>query len=821
MRFYRFTLILVFFLSCQINFAQDSTAYPKPSKSIELLKEPKSTGKQASVYNRRVSDALDIPANIYIVEQQEILDQGYLTLVDVLESVPGIMTSQPGNAINGEQFNMRGLLGNFYCKILINDIPITPTGAAGMPIGAQLPIRQAKRIEILFGPAASIYGSDAVAGVINIITKDTKRVSIIEGDVTIGNFNYNQINLLIAGKLGRNVKKTKYSLFANYMQSNDMNIYGANDSLFDPTNYYAYQNSNVDYRGYRNFEPENGDTTTSLMEKRNLPDQSLLIGGTLEYGGFELGYLFMQRQTHGALGTNPLTASYSDPTTQIGEGIHRFNLGYKKKFENVIKKSSNDLVYSRLNTTSNISFTNYRLNRTSSQRNIFNSEDLAYYDLLEEIRDRTTDSVDLGIIDALQDVTNNIRANRAKSFWYGGSDDLYFEEIVNYYRKVNSVYDYSLTGGLNFTYSGNLPIQTNLETQFDDKYNGFSTESFFYNTPYQDTVELTPILFYNVGAFFQGDLHYKKWTATGGLRYDYHDIFGDFWNPRLGLNYRVNTKASIRGAYNSAHRVPTTYYIYNSFDVGILASDTNPSIDRRNPNDMKAEKMNSYELGFKYNFSSKSRFDVIGYYNEITNVLEREYVRNIQLNDSGDFFSVRNSYVYDNNPLRETFGFKISMFNDELLKNLSSKFSFSYTEARQYYGESNSEVSRTVFNLPKFFVDWVLIYKVPLKNQSLFLELNNIYSSSYQQGYVIKDIVNDQTTIQKYEFTAPAAYRLNFEVRYATSSRLEIFGRLYNVLNTSFSGFSASNSIDDIYINPQRGRRYHMGVSYRIGRNPL
>ena len=70
---------------------------------------------------------------------------GYLTLTDVLKRLPGIRVSQPGSALEGETFLMRGLLGNAYAKILINDLPIKPFLVSGMPIGAQLPIREAYR----------------------------------------------------------------------------------------------------------------------------------------------------------------------------------------------------------------------------------------------------------------------------------------------------------------------------------------------------------------------------------------------------------------------------------------------------------------------------------------------------------------------------------------------------------------------------------------------------------------------------------------------------------------------------------------------------
>lgn len=41
-----------------------------------------------------------------------------------------------------------------------------------MPIGSQLPIRQAEKIAVVYGNASAVYGADAVTGVITIITKD-------------------------------------------------------------------------------------------------------------------------------------------------------------------------------------------------------------------------------------------------------------------------------------------------------------------------------------------------------------------------------------------------------------------------------------------------------------------------------------------------------------------------------------------------------------------------------------------------------------------------------------------------------------------------
>ena len=94
---------------------------------------------------RSLEEADQMPFTIWVATAEYIQRNGFITLGDVLRAAPGIRVSQPGNALEGETFLMRGLGGNQFVKILINDVPIKPFTALGMPIGAQLPIRQAER----------------------------------------------------------------------------------------------------------------------------------------------------------------------------------------------------------------------------------------------------------------------------------------------------------------------------------------------------------------------------------------------------------------------------------------------------------------------------------------------------------------------------------------------------------------------------------------------------------------------------------------------------------------------------------------------------
>ena len=97
--------------------------------------------------------------------------------------------------------------------ILINGLPIKPSAVIGMPILAQLPIRQAERIEIIYGPAAAVYGADAVSGVINIITREAEKGTFVLGDVSLGQQEFQNTDFIIGGKTGKNKNIMQYSFY--------------------------------------------------------------------------------------------------------------------------------------------------------------------------------------------------------------------------------------------------------------------------------------------------------------------------------------------------------------------------------------------------------------------------------------------------------------------------------------------------------------------------------------------------------------------------------------------------------------------------------
>lgn len=113
------------------------------------------------------------PAVTTLITAEQIRVMGYKELDEVLETVPGLHV---GYSRQYEAFyNFRGVYSSRFnpqALMLVNGIPITSfyAGNRGQRWGG-MPVNSIKRIEVLRGPGSALYGAEAFAGVINIITK--------------------------------------------------------------------------------------------------------------------------------------------------------------------------------------------------------------------------------------------------------------------------------------------------------------------------------------------------------------------------------------------------------------------------------------------------------------------------------------------------------------------------------------------------------------------------------------------------------------------------------------------------------------------------
>lgn len=110
--------------------------------------------------------------HIKVVSAEEIKESGSKTVSDVLRSVPEITVNAQSSANPTETVSMQGLSSE-YVKILVDGIA-AGTDIDGSTSISSIPVEDIERIEVISGAGSVMYGSNAMGGVVNIITKKAK-----------------------------------------------------------------------------------------------------------------------------------------------------------------------------------------------------------------------------------------------------------------------------------------------------------------------------------------------------------------------------------------------------------------------------------------------------------------------------------------------------------------------------------------------------------------------------------------------------------------------------------------------------------------------
>ena len=119
--------------------------------------------------NRIAQPLSDLTADMSIIDAETIAKQGFGGVADVLASVPGIEITRNGGPGTTTSVFIRGAESRFTA-VYIDGVRIDSQSTGGAS-WQNLPLALIDRIEVLRGPAAAVYGSDAMAGVVQIFTK--------------------------------------------------------------------------------------------------------------------------------------------------------------------------------------------------------------------------------------------------------------------------------------------------------------------------------------------------------------------------------------------------------------------------------------------------------------------------------------------------------------------------------------------------------------------------------------------------------------------------------------------------------------------------
>lgn len=118
----------------------------------------------------RVPQSVDeLLADVTVIDREEIERAGQSTLTELLQRQPGVEISSNGGAGKQSSVFLRGTNSD-HVVVLVDGLRIN-SATLGTTSFEAIPLAQIERIEILRGPASSLYGADAIGGVIQIFTK--------------------------------------------------------------------------------------------------------------------------------------------------------------------------------------------------------------------------------------------------------------------------------------------------------------------------------------------------------------------------------------------------------------------------------------------------------------------------------------------------------------------------------------------------------------------------------------------------------------------------------------------------------------------------
>ena len=135
----------------------------------------------------------EVASSITVITADDIAAKQSQTLPDVLKDVPGLNLVQTGGPGGQTAIFMRGANSN-HTKVLVDGIDVSDPSSSNATFDfGQFLTQDIQRIEVLRGPQSGLYGSDAIGGVINIITKSGSGPAQLTANVQGGSFDtFNQ-----------------------------------------------------------------------------------------------------------------------------------------------------------------------------------------------------------------------------------------------------------------------------------------------------------------------------------------------------------------------------------------------------------------------------------------------------------------------------------------------------------------------------------------------------------------------------------------------------------------------------------------------------
>lgn len=280
-------IIVLLYFSFHISAAQVATDSVKSNQLQEVI----ITG------TRTQRSVATLPLPTQIITGESIRKSGLSRLNEIIQEQTGLITVPDFGG--GEGIQMQGL-DAAYVMILIDGQPLFGRSAGTLNLG-RITVNNIERIEIVKGASSCLYGSEALAGVVNIITKKPEITEKLKTKVSYKHASFNTNDVSTTIEYGK--KKIGLELFANYFNTDGYNL---SDNSFtqtvEPYSNFTIQpkvkinfskavnllinsrifNQNQDYKSEVNVEKYSGESqinewNNSLLLNHQISDKFKLV----------------------------------------------------------------------------------------------------------------------------------------------------------------------------------------------------------------------------------------------------------------------------------------------------------------------------------------------------------------------------------------------------------------------------------------------------------------------------------------------------------------------------------------------------------------
>lgn len=743
----------------------------------------------ATGYEQKITDA---PASITVVSEAELRQRPYMTLIDAVRDIEGVDVGETSDKTGQRTISIRGM-GSDYTLILIdgrrqnNHGDIYPNSFGGNQFNHIPPLDSIERIEVIRGPASTLYGADALGGVINIITK--KVLDRWSGSATFGRsiqedtdfgddmtFDANVSGPIVPGIIGM---KLRGSYYKRYPSEPDF------APVVDPAGVShvrglgfggggkTVRNSNRSYGGSLTFTPS--------------PDHSFLFD--IDYSKQVYDNTPIVDPDTGAI-TYPLgTLDGIDSIWRASGGIVQPRVGYTE-----------DQVFDRLNwavshhgdwgfARSFVSFAHIKTNNKGRTMPFSVAERL----LLQQMYSGTGPYAGIP--------TAERRALAERTFLPRPLRTLESAQSTLDVR-IDIPVD-NLAGRHNFVIGGQY-----IDGTLDDGV--FGLEAAVGGIDAVQDHRLWSLFAEDNWTIFDG------FSLTGGIRYDNHNLFGGHVSPRLYANYAITPTLTVKGGVSTGYKTPKTTDLYDGIR-GFGGQGTSPFIG--NP-DLKPETSVNSEIALYWNPTAASGINVTLFHNKFKDKIDTTLVRPCAVTNFvrpcanlGDYWAVLGlgssiSIPFNIDKARIKGAEVAGRY--EVFTGLSIRANYTYTDSKQLTGTSAGQpLTQSARHMANATLDWQ-----PLDGVSAQL-------SAEHRSRRYRGIATNGDHLYYKSYTV-----LNFGAQYRLNDHLTISGRVNNLLNQDFRAYDVdfgdpvngayTPTYIDHYNNKDKARSYWFSVSARF-----